>query len=168
MDDDLRSIERLARAGEPNAIAALERQWLRAGLGWHGERVPPRMLVGAARGLYLWSPGVGHRVELTWLGRVGSNLVWISRQPVSVSLLKTFCRAAGLPPFGAHAVAYSVARRYARWADMSLPRRAELVAAGHDDEGSWCVELADERSAHRPFRVVVRARAADQESSGER
>lgn len=160
MDHDLRTLERRARLGEAEAIAALERAWLRSGLGWHGERVPARLLVSPVRDLYLWDPGVGYRIELTWLGRTGEVAVWISRRPITTELLRTFCRATRRVKATRPDVPFLVARDYARWSATSLPRKAELRLAACVGEGGWCTENASpSTSACRTFRVVVRARA---------
>lgn len=159
VDDDLRRIERRARLGDADALAALERRWLRSGLGWHGERVPEGLLVSAVRDVYLWDPGVGHRLELTWAGRAGEATVWVSRRPITVELLRTFCRATRQPRLDAASVPYADARAYARWSGTHLPRKGELRLAGCEDEGAWCVEQASPSArVRRPFRVVVRRR----------
>ena len=161
MDHDLRTIERRARLGDAAAAAALERAWLRSGLGWHGERVPERMLVGVLRGLYLWWPGAGYRIEMSWIGRVRDDSVWVSRRPLTAALLRTFFRATGRVALEGERVPYAVAKAYALWAGASVPRRRELVLAGHEGEASWYAERGGAPAWEaRPFHVVVRSRGS--------
>jgi hypothetical protein len=157
MDLQLRILERRMAQGDPMALAALYRARRRSGLGWQGEALPPRMLVGPRPPLYLWDPGKGHRIEMVWEGQL-----WISRRTITAELFRTFARATRTRAPGGATFTRDEATAYARWAGVALPRIIDLFPDGEPEVLlEW---LADgrlrRRDERRPFRVVVRSRGA--------
>ena len=96
-DDRLRSLERAHAADSSDVLARerLEAAWLRAGRGWHGERLPGNatgaLLARAERGIYQW--GVPD-----W-GRPGFNLL-ADIEMVYVPGGEVVCERCGTRPYG--------------------------------------------------------------------
>lgn len=66
-DEELRVHLRRAQAGDAEAQAVAEREWLRRGLGWHGETLPPRLRPTTTRNKYCWNAGEGLELELSFV-----------------------------------------------------------------------------------------------------
>ncbi len=82
MDVRLRDLERAASGGDERALLALEQEWHRRGLGWHGESLPSGLRRADERGLYIWTD---RGFSLVLVRVTATPAFWIARSPVSCS-----------------------------------------------------------------------------------
>jgi formylglycine-generating enzyme len=119
VDEVRRELERRVNAGDYTALPALERIWIQAGLGWHGELLPKGLSVAPERGVYNWLlPERGFALELVYVPAgefcMGSDMqqgaqtshhprhrhrvsgdFWIGRFPITWREYRGFCEVLG-------------------------------------------------------------------------